>query len=108
MHWWHIIQHWLAYQTGSQDLSGVPPHYNFWSGFGSDIGEVTIIAGLVTVYKKHNCHVKWCWRIAHHKFTEPGTGVEYMLCRVHHPDIPHKHLTRAHLHLYIGRQPGKG
>lgn len=87
---WHIIQHWIAYMTGSQNTSGSPPNYNFWSGFGSDIAEVTIIIGLISVYKKHNCHLRWCWRLAHHKLADPVTGIEYMLCRSHHPDHPGK------------------
>jgi hypothetical protein len=80
----HSILHWLAYMTGSLNTPGAPPNYNFWSGVGSDLGEVTIIAALITVYRKHNCHVHRCWRIA--KFTVAGTP--YVVCKKHHPGIP--------------------
>jgi hypothetical protein len=85
---WHIIQHWLSYMTGSENTSGAPPNYNFWSGFGSDIAEVTIVGALVAVYKKHNCHARWCWRVGHHEFFDASKGLTYNLCRKHHPDHP--------------------
>lgn len=76
---WHHLLHVL----GVDNVSG--PWYGFWSGFGSDLGEVTIITGLLAVYKKHNCHVAWCWRVGRHPFTDEATGAEYLLCRKHHP-----------------------
>lgn len=85
MNWYHIVQHWLAYMTGSENTSGAPPNYNFWSGFGSDLGEVTIVGAMLAVFKKHNCHTRWCLRIGRHEFTDPSTGVIYLLCRRHHP-----------------------
>lgn len=85
MHWYHLIQHWFAYQTGSENTNGAPPNYNFWSGFGSDIAEVTIIGAMIGIFKKHNCHTRWCFRIGRHEFTDSATGVTYMLCRKHHP-----------------------
>jgi hypothetical protein len=78
---YHLIQHWLAYMTGSLNTPGAPPNYNFWSGSGSDLGEITIIAGLIAVYRKHNCHVLRCWRLA--RLPVPGTP--YVTCRKHHP-----------------------
>ena len=57
--WWHVVQHWLAYHTGSLNEPGV-------SGFGSDLGEVTIVAGLLAIYRKHVCHKDGCWRISRH------------------------------------------
>lgn len=94
MHWYHILQHWLAMHTGSLNTSGAPPDYNFWSGFGSDIGEIAIIGGLISIYRKHNCHVKGCWRIARH----PVTGTDYIVCRKHHPldDPTHQEVIDAH------------
>jgi hypothetical protein len=93
MMWWHAIQHWLASVTGSENTPGTPPNYNFWSGFGSDIAEVTILIGLISLYKKKNCHKRWCWRIGHHDYKDPDTGLTYMLCRAHHPDHPGRHLS---------------
>ncbi len=109
---YHLIQHWLAYMTGSLNTSGAPPNYNFWSGFGSDIAEVTIIAGLVAVYRKHNCHVARCWRIGRYPFTDEATGTAYLLCRRHHPGVGAAPVTarqiREKYRMYLGRHPGRG
>lgn len=75
---WHLL-HWLAVHTGTVNEAG--PYYGFWSGFGSDIGEIAIIGGMVTIYRKHNCHVKGCWRIARH----PVPGTDFIVCRRHMP-----------------------
>jgi hypothetical protein len=64
--WFHALQHWLAVHTGSSNTSGTPQNYNFWSGFGSDLGEVTLLAAVVGLYYKHNCHQRRCWRISRH------------------------------------------
>jgi hypothetical protein len=88
--------HWFALHTGStQTLSG--PYYNFWSGFGSDIGEATLVAtvfvGVYTGLRKVNCHTKGCWRIGHH----PLEGTPYHLCRHHHPDVPSGGVTHEQI-----------
>jgi hypothetical protein len=87
--WRHGTQHWLTYHTGSQNTSGAPPNYNFWSGFGSDLGEYTIAAGLfghiAVAWRTHTCHrYWWCWRSPRH----PLDGTPYMLCARHHPCPP--------------------
>jgi hypothetical protein len=94
------VRHWLALHTGT--LHGGPDlYYNFWSGFGSDIGEATLISavgiGVYTGVRKVNCHTKGCWRIGHH----PLDGTPYILCRHHHPDVPnngasHEHILEQH------------
>jgi hypothetical protein len=95
MWWWHALQHWLAVHTGTVNEAG--PYYGFWSGFGSDIGEVTIVGGLLAIYKKHNCHSRWCWRFGHHDFADEATGITWKLCRAHHPAHPGRRLTRDHI-----------
>ena len=55
--------------------------YAFWSGFGSDLGEMAIVGGLIALIRKHNCEVKGCWRMGRHT-TAAGQSV----CRNHHPD----------------------
>ena len=57
------FRHWFALHTGT--LHGGPDvYYNFWSGFGSDLGEATLIsavcAGVYTGMRKVNCHTKGC------------------------------------------------
>ena len=68
-------------------LMGVLPRspssaYNFWSGFGSDIGEVVLIGGMASLVRHHNCHAKGCWRLGH----TPVAGGKYKVCHRHHPD----------------------
>jgi len=94
IHWWHLVQHWLAVHTGTVNESG--PYYGFWSGFGSDLGEVAIVGGLVHMARQHTCHEPGCWRIGH--FAD-ASGT-FKLCGRHHPDIEgkltHRHIRRAH------------
>jgi hypothetical protein len=90
------LRHWFALHTGI--LHGGPDlYYNFWSGFGSDLGEATLITavgvGVYTGARKVNCHTKGCWRIGHHVLE----GTPYILCRHHHPGVP----TRGASHEYI-------
>lgn len=80
MHFWH----WLAIHTGSENEPGI--YYGFWSGFGSDIGEVAILGGVLGVFKHHNCHVKRCWRLG--RFAVAGTP--YKVCHRHHPEFDKK------------------
>jgi hypothetical protein len=62
---WRLgLQHWLAIHTGTDNEPG--PYYGFWSGFGSDLGEATLLAALLGALHKHNCHTKGCWRIGRH------------------------------------------
>jgi hypothetical protein len=87
-----IFWHWLLHVLGVDNVSG--PWYAFWSGFGSDITEFTILGAVFATYKHHTCHVDRCWRIGKHKLTKDG--VEYVLCRKHHPHTPGK-VTAAHM-----------
>ncbi|MDE2469867.1 MAG: hypothetical protein KGL35_14290 [Bradyrhizobium sp.] len=74
--------HWLAHFLGLDNLSG--PFYGFWSGAGSDITELALIGGLIAAYRKHNCHIKGCWRIG--KRNVDGTSL--IVCHKHHPENP--------------------
>jgi acetolactate synthase I/II/III large subunit len=81
------LRHWFALHTGT--IHGGPDvYYNFWSGFGSDLGEATLISavcvGVYTGVRKVNCHTKGCWRIGHHALE----GTPYILCKHHHPTCP--------------------
>ena len=73
-----LVQHWLAVHTGTVNESG--PYYGFWSGFGSDLGEVTLLAGVLGLWRHHNCHVKGCPRLG-----RPVEGTPYVACPKHHP-----------------------
>lgn len=76
------LAHWLYWHTGT---NGSGPWYGFFSGFGSDIGEVAIVGGLVSMVRQHNCEVRGCPRLGRHR-----TAAGHRVCRRHHPD---DHLT---------------
>jgi hypothetical protein len=66
--------------------------YQFWSGIGSDLGELVLITGLGTFFwrvkKKTECHVeapKNC-----HRFGYPVPGTGHRACRKHHPHAAEK------------------
>ena len=82
------VWHWFLNMTGTHP-SGSGEWYNFWSGFGSDIGEVVIIGGLVTVVRHQNCGIKGCYRLGRHEYEI--NGVKHKLCRTHHPAIDEHH-----------------
>jgi hypothetical protein len=56
--------------------------YNFWSGIGADLGGFAVLGALVGVYRKHNCHVHGCWRIA----KQQVVGTSWVVCHHHHPE----------------------
>jgi hypothetical protein len=97
----NFLRHWVAIHTGTVYSSSNPIYYNFWSGFGSDLGEATLVGavgvGVYTVVRKANCHTKRCWRIGHY----PLEGTPYHLCKLHHPGVPtqgasHQHILEQH------------
>ena len=102
MGWWHPLQHWL----GIDNASGRA--YLAWSGAGSDLGELSILGGLIAIYRKHQCATRWCFRFGHHDFADPDTQLVHRLCRAHHPMHPGRPLTRAHITLIHKRNRGGG
>lgn len=83
------IWHWLLHVTGADNVSG--PWYGFWSGFGSDLGEMAIVGAVVRMV---NCHAKGCWRVGLHHVA--GTG--FKVCGKHHPTNGNsaEHIAAAH------------
>lgn len=73
----------ILYFFGIRFYGSTSQWYNFWSGFGSDIAEFSILIGVIAFYRKHDCHVKGCWRFQHHAVE----GTPYIVCRKHHPTI---------------------
>jgi hypothetical protein len=93
------LWHWFLTVTGSNNTSGI--WYGFWSGFGSDLGEVVLIGGLIQIYRGTRCHVderatggKNCRRRGRFPFQH------YKLCKIHHPNVPqnvtHLHIMKLH------------
>jgi len=95
--YFNFLRHWTAIHTGTVYSSGSSVYYNFWSGFGSDLGEATLIGavsvGLYTGLRKVNCHSKGCWRIGHY----PLEGTPYHLCPRHHPGVPSNGASQAQI-----------
>jgi hypothetical protein len=78
------LSDWVRVHLGIINEAG--PYYAFWSGFGSDLAEISVLGAIGTgVYqqvKKFNCHQPGCWRVGNH----PAAGGQFMLCYRHHPD----------------------
>lgn len=74
------MAHWLSHFFGLDNGSG--PFYGFWSGVGSDIGELALVGAVAGVFRHHNCHIKGCWRLGKHPHGP------YKLCAKHHPRVP--------------------
>jgi len=92
-------------QTDLLHIAGIEPRmpsttYNFWSGFGSDLGEVTIIGALIVLYRHHECHVDTCHRLHWKSWTDPD-GHVHALCKKHHP---HQQPTEAELAALVARE----
>lgn len=76
-HFWY----WVEIHTGAINESD--SYYGWWSGFASDIGEVTLVTGGVLALRHINCHESGCWRRGH---VVPESGVR--ACHKHHPTNP--------------------
>jgi hypothetical protein len=96
MHIISLIWHWILNVTGTVIPMTGSKWYNFWSGFGSDLGEIAIIGSLIGLYKHHNCTVKGCPRIGHH----PVDGTPYMTCHKHATTTVHSRLHKEHKQKY--------
>ena len=84
---WHDFYfHWFEVHSGTVNESG--PYYGFWSGFGSDLGEATLVAGLFALWRHHSCHVRGCPRLG-----RQVAGTPYVACPKHHPE--HKGSRRS-------------
>lgn len=84
--------------------------YQFWSGLGSVILQVSLIIAPITaaivLYRRlwlkrvrpHlECHEETCHKIGLH----PVAGTSFRTCWVHHPELgkhPHRHIPLAHIH----------
>lgn len=113
---WAVVVSHLATFFGFGNGDGNGSHYLFWSGSGSDLAYLSFLAAGITVYRKHNCAKRYCWRIGKHAFTDPSDNVTRQLCWKHHPDVKHKTLgpdvigeiDKRRKKFYLGKQPGRG
>jgi len=83
--------------------------YNFWSGFGSDISELAIVCGLVSVYRRHKCQS--CRRLALKGGRGTVEGTRFETCHKHTNAAVHsslkEHHARAHPDLHAHLNPTK-
>jgi hypothetical protein len=100
-----FLQHWIAVHSGTVPLHchGVPcveqPYYNWWSGPGSDLGELTLVTAILTpaiVAARHrNCATRGCWRLTDQVIEDDRSHVKYRRCHKHHPCIPNEHTSHG-------------
>ena len=72
---------WHGFQHGIQWFALHGDGYQFWSGIGSGS---PLIAAVLLLYRRHNCHVAWCPWLQWHTHPEHGHPV----CKRHHPHDP--------------------
>lgn len=60
--------------------------YQWWSGIGSDFGQLTLITAVLAIawksYRHFECHQEKCHKLG--RFTHG----HYKLCAKHHPNVP--------------------
>jgi hypothetical protein len=82
--------------------------YQFWSGIGSDIGELSIVVSIIVaalavrrfLHSHFPCHTDSCRKLGFHRVA----GTPYRTCWHHHPElsqydpaaVPLEHIHRAH------------
>lgn len=82
--------------------------YQFWSGIGSDIGELSIVVSIIFtavavrrfLHAHFRCHTDGCRKLGFHHVA----GTPYRTCWRHHPvlssyeraTVPLEHIHRAH------------
>ena len=65
---------WLLHVMGIDTQQSY--YYDFWSGIAT---QFSVVVGVVTYYRKANCHRPWCFRVGKH--APDGTP----WCTKHHP-----------------------
>lgn len=73
-----LLPSWLYHVLDWPMNTGPNGGYNFWSGIGSGS---PLLLGCALWWRRHNCHVKGCWRLQWHVHPDHGHPV----CRRHHP-----------------------
>ena len=92
MSWFHSVMVHLSQLTGTS--SSASRSYNFWSGFGSDLGELAIFGGLVQIYRRHKCAT--CPRVALKGEHGHVKGTHYYTCHKHTDKDTHDSLVSRH------------
>lgn len=94
-HFIFLIWHWFLQVTGTIINPSIGSKwYNFWSGFGSDLGEVVIIGAIINWYRTHKCVT--CWRLSHHDVA----NTHFKTCHKHFTEVDHQRLQKLHKRLF--------
>lgn len=89
------LRHWLAEHVGIGTDKTAIYWYSFWSGFGSDIGEATLIGGAIVLIRNHNCEVHGCKHVGR-LYEYDMDGVKHRVCKRHHPQLGKDHKLHHH------------
>lgn len=90
-----ILSHPLGVCVGTHAQVIACKGYNFWSGIGSDLGEITLLAAVIGLYKHINCEEPHCPWMGH-RHPDHGRPV----CRKHyHTHVPPQPPKRPHMPL---------
>lgn len=84
--------HWLEHLLGIDTQQS--PYYDFWSGVAT---QASLLFAAISIYKHHNCRVKWCVRVGKYKVGD------YLVCQKHHPEINEVRLE----HIMFAHKKGK-
>jgi hypothetical protein len=86
--------------SGSAGMVQQCKGYNFWSGIGADIGEITLIVSVISAvlwFRRHyQCHEETCSKIGVHHVR----GTPFRTCWHHHPVLsqhPRGKVSFAHI-----------
>jgi hypothetical protein len=100
--WWaNWLWHPMGVCSGTAHQLELCRGYNFWSGIGADIGEITLVVSLISGilwFRRHyQCHEETCRKVGVHRVL----GTPYRTCWHHHPVLsnhPHGKVPLAHIH----------
>ena len=84
--------HWLLHVLGIDTQQSY--WYDAWSGcIPAILTSTTIAAAAWALIRRHQCHVRSCWRIGRQQVD----GTTFVVCRRHHPDgaPAHRHVLKA-------------
>jgi hypothetical protein len=97
---WSIWLHPLGQCPGDAAEVARCKSYNNYSGGFADVGNLTLLGIVLTVYKQHTCRAHWwcpCW--AKHKVD----GTTASVCHWHHTESAHRKLQQRHRRKHGGR-----
>jgi hypothetical protein len=89
-----MLGHFLYHIFG---LSGTGPLNAFYQGIGGDLSELSIVAAMAILIRKHQCHQKRCLRFGHYKQDDIGT----IKCRKHLGLKRQSTMSTARLSLWV-------